>query len=547
MGLPVGDLPVDALPVVPTTMLLPAWLALDYPVNDEMTLPAAIPSRSPHVGPLMANAVGLTDVAVMAIATCAPITSMAGNLPLVIGLGSGLYAPGAFVFCTIIMTIFAVGYNAISRHITTAGAFYGYVSHGLGQSVGLSAGLLACLAYMVFEISLIGIFAYFVQQFLLAEFGILIGWLTPALVMLGLNWLFAYYRINIAAKILAVFLALEVLSLLTVVIASLLLNKDQSYHLQALNPLGAFQSTQGGAASFGLFMAFWSWVGFETTGMYGEESREPKRIVPRATMIAVVGVGLLYVLVAWAAIVGNGLGQSIAITQGANPIDLLLNPLRLRFGDWIATIFQLLTITGSFACGLAFHNCAARYLYAIGREGVLFRSDRWLGKTHPVYRSPYIASSLQTVFGLALLLLFKFDSNLGPYDFYALLAVIGVMAILIVQAACSVAVIGYFWFARRDQFRLWQTCIAPAIGACSMSFVVYLLFIHMDSIVGIKLAASGLYYATPWIVFGLAGFGLLVALLIKMLAPNRHVLLGRLVLEDIVAADPAIARQIAAE
>lgn len=510
-----------------------------------MTLAAS--GRTRQAEPLMANAVGLADIVLMATATCAPITSMAGNLPLVIGLGSGLYAPGAFVFCTLIMTIFAVGYNAISRQITTTGAFYGYVSHGLGQTIGLAAGLLACLAYMVFEISLIGIFAYFVQQFLLAEFGVEIGWLTPALLMLGANWLLAYYRIGIAAKILGIFLSLEVLSLVTVVAASLLLHKDQSLRLSGLNPLGAFESVQGGAASFGLFMAFWSWVGFETTGMYGEESREPKRIIPRATMIVVIGIGLLYILVAWAALVGNGLNQSIAIGQGANPIDLLLNPLRLYFGDWIATIFQFLTITGSFACGLAFHNCAARYLYAIGREGLFLRSDRWLGKTHPVHRSPYIASTIQTVFGLGLLLLARFGSYLGPYDFYTLLAVLGVMAILIVQVACSLAVIRYFWRSRRDQFRLWQTGIAPAIGACSMSYVVYLLFVHMDGIVGIKLAASGLYYALPWIVFGLGGFGLMLGLLIKMLAPGRHALIGRLVLEDVVAAGQAVTRRRAAE
>ncbi len=493
-------------------------------------------NKSRHAEPLMANAIGLAEVAVMAIATAAPITAMAGNLPFVIGLGSGLYAPGAFVFCTVIMTIFAVGYNAMSRHITAAGAFYGYVSHGLGQSIGLSAGLLACLAYMVFEVAVIGIFAYFVQQFLLVQFDVTIGWMIPALLMLAINWLLAFYRINIAAKLLALFLTLEVASLLTVVVASLLMHKDQSLHLDALNPLGAFRSTTGGIASFGLFMAFWSWVGFETTGMYGEESRDPKRIIPQATMITVVGVGLIYILVAWAVIVGNGLDQSLAISQGANPQDLLLNPLRLQFGEWIATIFQLLTITGSFACGLAFHNCAARYLYAIGREGIVPGSDRLLGKTHPVYRSPYIASTVQSIFALTLLVIFRWDSDLGPYDFYALLAVLGVMAILIVQTTCSIAVITYFWFTRPEHFHWWRTAVAPAIGAGSMSFVVYLLFNHMDDIVGVKLAASGLYYATPWIVFGLAAFGLLIALLIRMLAPNRFALIGRLVLEDVLPA-----------
>ena len=45
-------------------------------------------SKITRIEPLMANAVGLADVSIMAIATAAPMTSMAGNLPLVVGLGS---------------------------------------------------------------------------------------------------------------------------------------------------------------------------------------------------------------------------------------------------------------------------------------------------------------------------------------------------------------------------------------------------------------------------------------------------------------------------
>ena len=37
-----------------------------------------------------------------------------------------------------------------------------------------------------------------------------------------------------------------------------------------------------GAAAVGIFMAFWSWVGFEMAPNYAEESRDPKRIVPRS-------------------------------------------------------------------------------------------------------------------------------------------------------------------------------------------------------------------------------------------------------------------------
>ena len=47
---------------------------------------------------------------------------------------------------------------------------------------------------------------------------------------------------------------------------------------ETLNPIGAFTPAAGivgASAGLGLFFAFWSWVGFESTAMYGEESRDP--------------------------------------------------------------------------------------------------------------------------------------------------------------------------------------------------------------------------------------------------------------------------------
>ena len=67
--------------------------------------------------------------------------------------------PGGFLFATIVLTLFAVGFVAMARHVTTTGAFYGFISQGLGQVWGMAAGLVATLAYVVFEGSLIGVFS----------------------------------------------------------------------------------------------------------------------------------------------------------------------------------------------------------------------------------------------------------------------------------------------------------------------------------------------------------------------------------------------------
>ncbi len=59
-----------------------------------------------------------------------------------------------------------------------------------------------------------------------------------------------------------------------------------------------------GAIGIGLFFAFWSWVGFEMAPNYGEESRDPKRNVPRALYISVIGLGVFYTVTSWASLAG---------------------------------------------------------------------------------------------------------------------------------------------------------------------------------------------------------------------------------------------------
>jgi amino acid transporter len=81
-----------------------------------------------------------------------------------------------YLFATVVLTIFTVGYVAMARYITAAGAFYGYISHGLGQVVGMASGLLACLAYIVFEASLIGIFSSFAETTFKAQLGLGVPW-----------------------------------------------------------------------------------------------------------------------------------------------------------------------------------------------------------------------------------------------------------------------------------------------------------------------------------------------------------------------------------
>ncbi|CDO30705.1 APC family permease [Mycolicibacterium porcinum] len=493
---------------------------------------------------LKRNAVGTVGVIFMAVATAAPITAMVGNVPIAVGFGNGSHAPAGYIVATVVLGLFAVGYATMAKHITTTGAFYGYISHGLGRVVGMASGGLITMAYVVFEASLIGIFSFFFQNFMQSQLGIHIHWIIPALLMLTVNAILTYFDVNLTAKVLGVFLVTEIVMLALGALAVLVKGGGpQGFAVaETINPIGAFSPAAGiagASAGLGLFFAFWSWVGFESTAMYGEESRNPKKIIPRATMLSVVGVGLFYVFVSWMAIAGTGPQRAVELAQDASTSsEIFFGPVRSTYGEWAITMFNILLVTGSFACGMAFHNCASRYLYALGREGLSKGLQKTIGATHPTHGSPYIASFVQSGITLVIILAFLF-AGMDPYvHMYTLLAILGTMAILIVQSLCAFSVISYFHIRKNHPVsKHWfKTLIAPGLGGIGMLYVVYLLWEHKDAAAG---TASGtlLFKLTPWIVVGIFVLGASMATYFKLRDPRRYELIGRIVFEDNVVRD----------
>src|ERR1700694_1034805 len=198
---------------------------------------------------LRKHAVGIWGVLFLTVTGSAPISAMLFNTPLAVGFGNGLGAPAAFLFATIVLTIFSVGYVAMSRKVTTAGGFYSYISHGLGRELGLGTGFAAVVAYSVFEASLAGGFAYFLQL-KLAQIGQStgLGWLGQiqwpwlALFMVVVISLITYFDIRISARVLGVFLVGEVVFLLIFDLFMLArgFTTSTAFTLEAINPVKSF-------------------------------------------------------------------------------------------------------------------------------------------------------------------------------------------------------------------------------------------------------------------------------------------------------------------
>src|SRR2546423_12209392 len=89
---------------------------------------------------LRKHAVGLMGVLFLTVTGSAPISAMLFNTPISVGFGNGIGTSAGFLVATIVLTVFSVGYVAMSRKVTTAGGFYSFISHGLGRELGMASG-----------------------------------------------------------------------------------------------------------------------------------------------------------------------------------------------------------------------------------------------------------------------------------------------------------------------------------------------------------------------------------------------------------------------
>ena len=162
---------------------------------------------------LKPNAIGLWGVIFVGVTGAAPISAMLFNVPFATGFGTGLYTPAAFLFATIILTIFTIGYVAMARKMRAAGGFYTFISHGLGRELGLATGITGAIAYSLFEVSLLGGFAYFASTNFNDWFGWHIPWIAFALFAALLISVLCYFHVELSVKILGAALVGEVIIL----------------------------------------------------------------------------------------------------------------------------------------------------------------------------------------------------------------------------------------------------------------------------------------------------------------------------------------------
>ncbi|QKV80564.1 APC family permease [Amycolatopsis sp. Hca4] len=454
---------------------------------------------------LAKNVLGVPGIVFLVLAAVAPLTGMVVVAAIGIAVGNGGGMVAAFLLATVVLLLFAVGYAQMSKVLTSAGGFYAFVVKGLGRTMGLVAGFVAMLGYNCFVAGAIGTSGFFTGAVLEDVFGLDLDWIVWSAVSVVLVFLLSRRGIDVSAKVLGVSLVLEV-SILLIMDFGVLFRHGFSFDV--FDPSVMLQ----GASGLALLFAANAFIGFEATALFGEEAKNPKRTIPRATYIAIGFIGVFAAFTTWAVVTAIGVAQAQDVaTAHLSTGDLVFSVSQDYLGDALTKVMMLLLVVSLFAALLALHNSATRYLYALGRVGVL---PRLLGRTRARNGAPQHAALAQLAFGSVVALLFRL-AGLDPVaDLTASMTGFGTLGILALQLLAALAILVHF--RRTRDPRLTRTLLAPGLGAVGLGLIVTLAIINFPTLAG---SSNGLVPQLPWLLLIVALAGLLAAVWLRKRRP----------------------------
>ncbi|MCV7279029.1 APC family permease [Mycolicibacterium flavescens] len=443
-------------------------------MSETLATPDALADPPAAARKLRGN-LGVPAIVFMVVAAAAPLGVVGGVVPLGLAAGNGAGFPATFVAATVVLLFFAVGFTALTPYVEEAGAFFSYVRTALGAPVGIGVAFVALLSYVAMEAGVYGLLGPAGASVVELFGGPTLPWWLIAAAAFVVTTYLGYRNIELSSRVLGVLLTAEIAIVVVLDLGIVLRGGDHGLSTGIVNP----DTIVSGSLGIGLLFAMISYVGFEATAIFRDEARTPERTIPRATYAALLLIGVFYAVTSWALV--SGWGDEQAVTRATEAGGTFLADTTQRYLGIVGTdIITVLYFTSLFACILAFHNVAARYVFALAQRDVLPAS---LSYPHPRHGSPHRASlwiSGVVAVSIALAALVGLDPAAQFYTWFAGTTTVGFVVLLI---ATSVAVLVFFASDRRGH-SLWRVRIAPALGLLGLAASLVLILTNLSDLVG---------------------------------------------------------------
>lgn len=301
---------------------------------------------------------------------------------------AGQYAPTAFLFAAFVMAFSALSFAELSGRIPQSAGEAVYVDAGFGSKwLTLGTGLLIIVAATVAGAAISVGCAGYIAELVPAPKPLIVA---AVVLLMGAIASVGVKESVIVAGALTV---IEILGLVLIIVAGILSDPDMLSRLPSTIPAPYDDAALSGILSASL-VAFFAFIGFDDVVNLVEETRDPKRTMPKAIIFSLLAVTVIYFLVVFVAV------QTLDIKRLAEseaPIGLLFSELTglNAFGITLIAIFA--TINGV----LIEIIMASRVIYGVAKKGHL---PLMLADLSPKSRIPAKATWLVTAVMLSMAL-----------------------------------------------------------------------------------------------------------------------------------------------
>lgn len=413
--------------------------------------------------------------------TAATMANIGPAMSFYFGFGFLAYTAGIASPLTIIVAGVAIAFlgNTLSEFtkvLPSTGGFISFVGKTFGARTAVTTALMTGAGYIAAMASVVAIAGGFFQ-YLLQFYNVgglkSVPWIIWTLVFLAFGALMMVRGISISTKIAGLFFAFEMVVMLIVSIVALF--KFHAYiTFKPFEPKLIQNGLKGLAAGFPL--AVYLFIGWENSAALAEETRDPRKNVPRAVYTSIAIMVFAYVLFAFATIVGfkNNVG---ALSSATVPF------LSVAHGviGWVAFLAFLAGMTSTLGALIAGTNSQARLVFNGGREGLL---PKFIGKVDDKRQTP--VNALLTFLTLALLIIgvwgllhiiggHSTSGSMSATNFFFESSTFGTILVLVVYALSNLALPFYYRKHHPDRFNVVRHGILPILGLLLIAVPMYYL------------------------------------------------------------------------
>ncbi|HEY6991855.1 MAG TPA: APC family permease [Bryobacteraceae bacterium] len=379
-----------------------------------------------------------------------------------------------YVVAMLAISFTAISYGRMASTFPEAGSTYAYASRALHPLAGYLAGWVMMLDYILMPMLCV-IVAGVTCSKLVPGIPYPAWVLLTAAAVTGIN----LRGIEMTSRATIVFNTILAVSILWFVGAAILALRSGTGEgkLLSLEPFYQPSSFSLRAVMSATPIAILSFLGFDGISTLAEDARNPRRDVPRATLLVCVIAGGLFILQTY-------LGQLIWPDYTRfHPIETAFSDIgRLIGGRGLFYLIAFLVVAQAWASGITSQASASRLLFGMAREGRLPRVFSTLDRA---FHTPRYSIALMGAIAAAGALLLDLDQAAELVNFGACL---GFMTV-------NLAVLGFYFVRQKERAisRLWANLFCPLAGFL-VCFWIWLSISPLAMRVGILWTIAGALY-----------------------------------------------------